>query len=521
MRHGKPTAALIGISLMASVACTAVPQADENFPREWSSNEARVSALFDTISDDRAFLRLFLSEMPKGGDLHNHMSGTPYAEEYLEWAAEREFCIDTAALAIRPPPCAAPDMVPVSGLIESDIALYERVVDAMSVRALLADKPSPENGHTQFFSSFDRFLSIYSVEPGKALASSKRSASYDHVLYQELMYNPASMNSYALGLTSEHWTGEFASAFETFKSEIPSLVAELRAQADRTEADAHETLTCAANPVAPGCEVATKFNCYGFRLLPEAQLFHQLALCFALIEADPRFLGVSLVQPEDHPLAIKNYDRHMQMIAFLNEKFPRANVSLHAGELTLGLVPDSALRSHVAKAIHVAGSKRIGHGVDIAYEKNSRATLKHMSDHEIAVEINLSSNSVILGVEGSDHPLNLYLESDVPIVLSTDDLGVLRSDMTEQYVVAASEHGLSYKDLKQASRNSLYYSFLPGESLWQDRRFAARVDACSDVNSALCDAFTANSSKALLEQALERAFTAFEREILTSAQNQK
>jgi adenosine deaminase len=87
--------------------------------------------------------------------------------------------------------------------------------------------------------------------------------------------------------------------------------------------------------------------------------------------------------------------------------------------------------------------------------------MARMAREGIAVEINLTSNDVILGVKGEVHPLGLYRRHGVPFVLSTDDAGVLRSDMTAEYVRAVREQGLSYRDLKQASRNSLTYSFLP------------------------------------------------------------
>ena len=43
---------------------------------------------FASIRDDPLALLAFLREMPKGGDLHNHLSGAIYAESYLRWAAE-------------------------------------------------------------------------------------------------------------------------------------------------------------------------------------------------------------------------------------------------------------------------------------------------------------------------------------------------------------------------------------------------------------------------------------------------
>jgi len=42
------------------------------------------------------------------------------------------------------------------------------------------------------------------------------------------------------------------------------------------------------------------------------------------------------------------------------------------------------------------------------------------------VEINITSNDLILGVSGKNHPLPIYRESGVPVALSTDDEGVSR-----------------------------------------------------------------------------------------------
>src|SRR4029077_10831801 len=55
---------------------------------------------------------------------------------------------------------------------------------------------------------------------------------------------------------------------------------------------------------------------------------------------------------------------------------------------------------------------------------------------------------VILGVRGKDHPLPAYLAAGVPVVLSTDDAGVARIDLTNEYFRAARDYGLSYRQLK-------------------------------------------------------------------------
>ena len=78
----------------------------------------------------------------------------------------------------------------------------------------------------------------------------------------------------------------------------------------------------------------------------------------------------------------------------------------------------------------------------------------------VVVEINLSSNDIILGVRGKDHPLPTYLAAGVPVVLSTDHAGVSRINLTNEYFRAARDYGLSYRTLKAIARNALIHSFL-------------------------------------------------------------
>ena len=480
------------------------------------NTEADVAALFDGISNDPVLLRVFLRDMPKGGDLHNHASGTPYAEEYLAWASDNDFCIMAVPAAISLPPCDSDGEASAEDLMRTDPKLYAKIVDSLSVREVLAGVDIDRTGHEQFFASFGKFFPIVAAEPGKTLASVRRLAADDAVAYVELMFNPGTINRYAVSAVDPDWDeADLNGAFARFKPEIDALVQRAIGERDETERDAREVLGCDAPEAQPACSVTVYYNTFGLRLLPNEQLFRQLALSFALIEADPRFLGVSLVEPEDDPRAVSNYELHMRMIAFLREKYPRARVSLHAGELTPGLAPSYALRDHIRKAVEIAGSERIGHGIDIAWELHSRDTLARMAAEKIAVEINLTSNDVILGVTGKDHPLNLYRASGVPIVLSTDDQGVLRTDMTEQYVRAAIEHGLSYADLKQAARNSIEFSLLPGRSIWADGDVGQYSGICTLQASLVCQTLSLFSPKALLQLKLEDDFRAFEEDILT------
>ena len=82
-----------------------------------------------------------------------------------------------------------------------------------------------------------------------------------------------------------------------------------------------------------------------------------------------------------------------------------------------------------------------------------------MAGQGILVEVNVTSAEVNLGVEGKEHLYDLYKEHGVPMALSTDDEGVSRIDITNEYQKAADWFDLDYVELKELSRNSLQYIF--------------------------------------------------------------
>ncbi len=143
--------------------------------------------------------------------------------------------------------------------------------------------------------------------------------------------------------------------------------------------------------------------------------------------------------------------------------------------------------------------------------------LKEMAKKKVLVEICLTSNDVILGVSGDRHPLPIYMKYGVPVALATDDEGVARSDITQEYLRAVETYGLSYADLKRMARASLEHSFLPGESLWNDTVMERNVGPCEmsvhnfGLPSAACKAVLDHSDHARLQFELERAFAEFEK----------
>lgn len=108
----------------------------------------------------------------------------------------------------------------------------------------------------------------------------------------------------------------------------------------------------------------------------------------------------------------------------------------------------------------------------------------------------------------------------MPVVLASDDEGVSRIDLSHEYQRAAETYRLNYHQLKQLSRNSLEYSFLPGNSLWRNFNRQQLISVChqdqpgSRSLSPRCAHALGSSEKAQRQWQLEAAFRLFERDPL-------
>ncbi|WP_067734810.1 adenosine deaminase family protein [Novosphingobium naphthalenivorans] len=475
-----------------------------------AASEAAASAMLDQVSGNAARLRMFLQAMPKGGDLHNHLGGSVYAEDFLGVAAQKGMCADADITRIVPGPCG--DDLQIAKMAAERPFVYARLVDALSTRGYQRGVGADEvSGHTQFFRSFDRFGAASAGENGRWLALARQSAERNGVSYLELMLDPPGLAAFMRGAGSGPVDeAGIAALYAKDSAELAPLLEGFVREVDGIESEANTQLSCGKAQADPACGVAVHYLTYALRGFPPKVVFRTLLASFALAHRDPRFVGVNIVMPEDDPVALRDYALHMAMFRFLEAKYPDVNVTMHAGELALGLVPPADLAGHIASAV-ASGARRIGHGTDIAYEDKAPETLARMAREGIAVEVNLTSNAVILGVKGGEHPIALYRSMGVPVTLSTDDEGVLRSDMTNEYRRAVTDQGLGYTDLKDLARASLEYAFVPGASLWREGKPGVAVAACAaSLTGKRCQSFLASSEKARLQADLEGRFDRFE-----------
>lgn len=502
-----PRMRAVALSILL-IAPVALPQA-----KPVASAESRAERYMQSVRGNIPLLTEFLEEMPKGGDLHYHLSGGIYAETMIGWAADAKLCVVTLTLQLVLPPCneAAGNVDAQSAL--GDPVLYRRMVDAWSMRNW---QNSEQSGHDHFFDTFSKFGLAGDGHTGDELAEAAQRAALNHVIYQELMLTADDGRVAAVG-KQVGWIEDFKSMRETLLANgLIEAVEAGRKNIDAAEHQRDAALQCGTAKAQPGCKVTQRIIYQVLRGIPRERVFAQILAGFEIATRDPRVVGFNLVMPEDYYVPMHDYDLHMRIIDFLKPLYPKVHISLHAGELAPSLVPPEGLTFHIREAVEKGHAERIGHGVDVMEEDHAIELLKEMAKRGVMVEINLTSNAVILGVIGKEHPLATYMKYGVPVALSTDDEGVSRSDMSQEYLRGVVDQNLSYVQLKAMARTSLEHAFVGGESLWRDPRGFVKVKECAqdkpltDKVLGPCDGYLKANEKARLQWELERQFAEFE-----------
>ncbi|WP_446744915.1 adenosine deaminase family protein [Silvibacterium acidisoli] len=485
-----------------------------------SSAEARTERAFqDARRQGPLALRAFLYQMPKGGDLHSHLTGAIYAESWIRAAGEDHLCVDVKKLDFVKPRSEHGDchegQISASAL-PTDQHLYDALVDAFSMRTFVPR--SADSGHDHFFDTFGQFDGTDKNHVGEWIDEVATRAAAQNEQYLELMHTPDFRDAAALAAKVGYNPDFPAYRQKLLDSGLRNLVPTIIASMDQAEDVRKQREHCGLPDAQPACSVKVRYIYQVLRAKSPEIVFAQVLLGFETAAADPRFVGMNFVQPEDNYVAMHDYRLHMQMLDALHNFYPQVHISLHAGELAPGMVPPDGLRFHIRLAVEQGQAERIGHGVDIMYEDHPYDLLKEMAAKHVMVEINLTSNDVILNVKGDEHPLPFYLKYGVPVALSTDDEGVSRIDLTHEFVRAATTYNLGYTDLKKMVRTSIEHSFLPGASLWQTSNpesFDHPVAVCamqlgSETPAGPCAELVSGSEKAQQQWELEHRIHVFE-----------
>lgn len=455
---------------------------------------------FSTLVKEKRYAELtqFLNKMPKGGDLHHHFSGSLYFEDYLNFLEDKNgqinistnteynFClltenaednkgklrlqytiIDREAVELKP--AYKDSCLPIANLkLDANKTLYTQVQKAWSMWEHFNDNLTPDTSYNHFFNTFIYFSEFAKSNTAQGLNKIIKRAESEKVTYIETMLessvsiNPEKSSNYEniKGLANSLSCNSTQCDTSKLESDIKKLLKDLSNDSKfNAEIVKQADVLTGIYDKLDKKNVEVKFQTYATRNKQPVDVVSGMYSAFKLATLAPNVIvGVNLVSAEHSAYSMDNYKVHMAVLKQLKNDYSNINLALHAGELVLGLVEPEKLTTNIRDAVDT-GAKRIGHGVSIGYEDPS--VLKSLASQKVAVEINLTSNEVILGIKDDHHPIKLYSAKNVPIVISTDDSGVSRNNLTNEYFKYVTRYHPSYKTLKQTVTNSIEYSFLP------------------------------------------------------------
>lgn len=193
--------------------------------------------------------------------------------------------------------------------------------------------------------------------------------------------------------------------------------------------------------------VTVRFQSSILRFAPNAEQYLKTLYAFTDQHRD-LYVGINMVGREDndkgHPL------RFLPTLRELRRHYPGIHLSIHAGEVD---EPNFHIRDTL-----LLGAERIGHGLNLLSDPETTVLMRN---GPYLIEINLISNLLLEYVpDFRQHPFPEYLRTGIPVALSTDDRGMWDSNLTDEYFVAVREFNLSWDEIVKIGRNSLQYAFV-------------------------------------------------------------
>lgn len=126
-------------------------------------------------------------------------------------------------------------------------------------------------------------------------------------------------------------------------------------------------------------------------------------------------------------------------------------LTIHAGE--------AGGAGNVRQAVEEFHADRIGHGIRSVEDAD---VLDLLRQQNILLEVSLTSNchtGVVSSIK--EHPIKQLLRQNVPLTINTDDPAISGITLTDEYVTAILELGMTLEDLKALNKAALDHAFYP------------------------------------------------------------
>jgi hypothetical protein len=378
---------------------TAIAHARERAARDSAIDLARVRAAGATAQ--------FCRELPKGGLLHVHPHGTldrATVRGLLERVNPR---LDPSRLLAR---------VPAAGTEEA----RARLAFLASHRPPARYRELSERDRLRVVDLF--FWQQGTRSPQLAFAMIdvlRESPGFERAVYAQLFAR-----------ASEHGVRyvELSKAFD------PSDVARGRVERIGEWARAHG--------------VVVRFNVGFARTRSEPRNYRRLAAWLAH-GARPPVVGIDLYGRE----------ASASQLAAGQRLYPAVQRAREAGATRLQLTAHAAGEGDARnpRDALIMGAARLGHGVRL---REDPVALEYARRRGVAIETNLTSNLRLRYVERlADHPFLDFLRLGLPVSLSTDDEGMLETDISRECGLAVDGSDIHYAELRSLMIHSLATSF--------------------------------------------------------------
>lgn len=390
----------------------------------------------DSASDDELYR--FVTAMPKGGDLHNHITGSVHSEWFWELALGAQAQGYRYYTKVRINNCrldsnefgGEPYLILFKTLQQSDVEAlseceqgeYEPVEELTGdlkqqwLDAMRLDQP--HEGRDEFFEA------LWPRVDG--------------------MLNNPHLNAELVVMNMKAFGAEGLSYIE---AQIP--VHGMRDPQGNpidpdTVADIYRARLAEKDAIDTG--VTVRFQLAILRFHPMAEEF--LRVVYQFVHANDDWVGVNMVGREDND---KGYPlRFLPTLRELRRDVGDVPLAIHAGEVD---EPSENVRDTL-----LLGADRIGHGLNLITDNDTMLLMRH---GPYLVEINLVSNLLLEYVSDySEHPFPEYLRTDIPVALSTDDRGMWDSTISDEFFIAIKEFDLTWDELLKLHRNSIRYAFV-------------------------------------------------------------
>jgi adenosine deaminase len=147
---------------------------------------------------------------------------------------------------------------------------------------------------------------------------------------------------------------------------------------------------------------------------------------------------------------------------------PFASLFRHAADYGLGITihaGEAGNATNVREAVEVLHAQRIGHGIRSIEDAT---VVQLLRQHGVTLEVCPTSNLQTGVVDNFGlHPLRDLFLLDVNVTINTDDPSVSDTSLTDEYMVAMMGLGVSLRELRMCTRNSIRAAFLPAEAKQQ------------------------------------------------------